>query len=105
MKIVQKKKLLQQQKKKVKKITKCLLVVTMGNAPYILTQMATTNQLAKAGKMKRQTIIVIITPAKTECWGNLKKACIAHNWAYNTLSKRQLPIEYDGCKIERVPFL
>jgi hypothetical protein len=55
--------------------------------------------------MKRQTVIVIITPDKTECWGNLKKACIAHNWAYNTLSKRQLPIEYDGCKIERVPFL
>jgi len=54
--------------------------------------------------MKRQTIIVIITPVKTECWGNFKKACIAHNWAYNTLSKRQLPIEYDGCKIERVPF-
>ena len=27
--------------------------------------------------MKRQTVIVIITPAKTECWGNFKKPCIA----------------------------
>lgn len=56
-------------------------------------------------KMKRQTIIVIITPTKTECWGNFKKACIAHNWAYNTLSKRKMPIEYEGYRIERVPFL
>lgn len=57
--------------------------------------------------MNRQTVIVIITPTlKTiECWGNFKKACLAHGWAYNTLSKRKLPIEYEGCRIERVPFL
>lgn len=55
--------------------------------------------------MKRQNVIVIITQAKTECWGNLKKACIAHGWAYSTLSKRKLPIEYEGYRIERVPFL
>jgi len=55
--------------------------------------------------MKRQTIIVIITPTSIECWGNLKKACIVHGWAYNTLSKRKLPIEYEGYRIERVPFL
>ena len=57
--------------------------------------------------MNRQTIIVIITPTLQiiECWGNLKKACITHGWAYNTLSKRKLPIEYEGCRIERVPFL
>jgi hypothetical protein len=54
--------------------------------------------------MKRQTIIVIITPEKIECWGNLKKACNAHNWHYNTLSKRKLPIDYEDCKIHRVPF-
>ena len=55
--------------------------------------------------MKRQTVIVIITSTKIECWGNFKKACIAHGWAYNTLSKQKLPIEYEGCKIERVLFL
>ena len=57
--------------------------------------------------MNRQTTIVIITPTlqTIECWGNLKKACIAHGWAYNTLSKRKLPIEYEGYRIERVPFL
>lgn len=55
--------------------------------------------------MKRQTVIVIITPEKTECWGNLKKACIAYGWAYNTLSKRKLPIKYEDYRIERVPFL
>ena len=57
--------------------------------------------------MKRQTIIIVITPTlqTIECWGNLKKACIAHGWAYNTLSKRKLPIEYEGYRIERVPFL
>lgn len=55
--------------------------------------------------MNRQTIIVIITPTKTECWGNFKKACEAKGWPYNTLSKRKMPIEYEGCKIDRVPFL
>ncbi len=57
--------------------------------------------------MNRKTVIVIITPTlqTIECWGNLKKACIAHGWAYNTLSKRKLPIEYEGYRIERVPFL
>ena len=57
--------------------------------------------------MKRQTVIVIITPTlqNIECWGNLKKACIAHRWSYNTLSKRKLPTEYEGYRIERVPFL
>jgi hypothetical protein len=55
--------------------------------------------------MNRKTVIIIITPVKTECWGNFKKACKAHGWAYNTLSKRKLPIEYEGYRIERVPFL
>lgn len=57
--------------------------------------------------MNRQTIIVIITPTleTIECWGNFKKACEAKGWKYNTLSKLKLPIEHDGCKIERVPFL
>ena len=47
--------------------------------------------------MKRQTIIVIITPGKEpETWGNFKKACEAKGWQYNTLSKRKMPIEFDG---------
>lgn len=56
--------------------------------------------------MKRQTIIVIITPGKEpETWGNFKKACEAKGWQYNTLSKRKMPIEFDGITIYRVPFL
>jgi hypothetical protein len=56
--------------------------------------------------MKRQTIIVIIASGKEpETWGNLKKACKAKNWPYNTLSKKQLPLEYDGCMIYRTAFL
>ncbi len=57
--------------------------------------------------MKRKTVIVVITPTMQtiECWGNFKKACIAHGWVYNTLSKRKMPIEYKGYRIERVPFL
>ena len=55
--------------------------------------------------MKIQDIIVIITPDKTECWGNLKKARTADNLDYNTVSKRKFHIEYKGYRIERVPFL
>ena len=56
--------------------------------------------------MKRQNIIVVITPALTiECWGNFKKACVFHGWAYNTLVKRKMPIEHKGYRIERVQFL
>jgi hypothetical protein len=56
--------------------------------------------------MKRQNIIVVITPALTiECFGNFKKACIAHGWVYNTLVKQKMPIKHEGYRIERVPFL
>jgi hypothetical protein len=55
--------------------------------------------------MNRQTVIVIITPDTIECWGNLKKACLHHGWSYNTLSRKKLPLEYQGIKIYRVPFL
>lgn len=60
----------------------------------------------KVYNMKRQTIIVIITPDKEpEAWGNFKKACEAKGWHYNTLSKRKMPIKFDGVIIYRVPFL
>jgi len=56
--------------------------------------------------MKRQTIIVIITPGKEpETWGNLKKACEAKGWKYNTLSRLRPPFEYRGHRIYRVPFM
>ena len=56
--------------------------------------------------MKRKTIIVIITPGKEpETWGNLKKACEAKGWNYNTLSKRKMPIEFEDSTIYRLPFL
>lgn len=55
--------------------------------------------------MNRQTVIVIITPdLQIECWGNLKKACKNHEWKYNTLSRKELPIEWHGYKIFRVRF-
>lgn len=56
--------------------------------------------------MNRQTIIVIITPGKEpETCGNFKKACESKGWSYNTLSKRKMPIEFEGSTIYRVPFL
>lgn len=56
--------------------------------------------------MKRQTIIVIITPGEEpETWGNFKKACEAKGWNYNTLSKKKMPFEHKGCIIYREPFL
>jgi len=55
--------------------------------------------------MKRQTVIVIITPdLQVECWGNLKKACIDKGWSYNSMSRKKLPVEYRESKIYRVPF-
>lgn len=56
--------------------------------------------------MQRKTIIILIAPGKKpEAWGNFKKACEAKGWKYNTLSKRKMPIEFNGSTIYRVPFL
>jgi hypothetical protein len=57
--------------------------------------------------MKRKTVIVVINLGyKPECYGNLKKLCIAKGWKYNTLSKiKEIPIEHDGYYIYRVSFL
>ena len=56
--------------------------------------------------MKRQTVIIITSPASDpECWGNLKKVCREKGWKYNTISRKKLPFEYKGVKIYRVPFL
>ncbi len=55
--------------------------------------------------MQRQNIIVIIDEYGTvECWGNLKKACKAHGWVYNTIVQKKMPIDHDGWEIQRIPF-
>lgn len=55
--------------------------------------------------MKRQTIIILITPGKEpEAWGNLKKLCEAKGWKYNSLSKMKMPIQINDLMIYRVPF-
>lgn len=62
--------------------------------------------------MQRQNIIVLImiedindpSTTKTECYGNLKKACKLHGWSYSTMSKKHLPQVKDHWLIQRIPF-
>jgi len=56
--------------------------------------------------MQRQNITVVIQMCdfRTETYGSLKKACVAHEWVYNTIVQKKLPIEKDGWLIQRVPF-
>ena len=56
--------------------------------------------------MKRQSIIVILQMCdfRLECFGNFKKMCEAKEFPYHSLKMKDLPIEYNGWKIERVPF-
>ena len=56
--------------------------------------------------MQRQNIIVILQMCdfRLECYGSLRKACNAHDWVYNTLVQKKLPIEKDGWLIKRIPF-
>ena len=55
--------------------------------------------------MQRQNIIVIVHEDKTaETYGNLKKACVAHNLVYNTIVQKKLPITKNGLFIQRVKF-
>jgi hypothetical protein len=57
--------------------------------------------------MNQKNIIVILHMCdfRTECFGSLKKACIAHGWKVNTLHKNKFPFEYQGWKIQRIPFI
>ena len=58
--------------------------------------------------MKRQNVIVIITQAKTECWGNLKKLCEAKGFdilPYHSLKSKPFPIIHNDWIIHKVPFL
>ena len=55
--------------------------------------------------MQRKTVIVVVHEDKTvECYGNLKKACKAHKFDYNTIVQKKLPIIKNGLLIQRVPF-
>ena len=55
--------------------------------------------------MQRKTVIVVVHEDKrVECYGNLKKACKAHNLVYNTIVQKKLPIIKNGLLIQRVPF-
>ena len=57
--------------------------------------------------MQRQNIIVVThlnEANRAECYGNLKKACEAHNLVYNTIVQKKLPLIKDGLLIQRVPF-
>jgi hypothetical protein len=62
--------------------------------------------------MQRQNIIVLInipdindpSTTLTECYGSLKKACMARGWVYNTLVQKKLPQVKDGWLVQRVTF-
>ena len=57
--------------------------------------------------MQRQNVIVVThlnEENKAECYGNLKKACEAHNLVYNTIVQKKLPIVKGWLLIQRVPF-
>lgn len=56
--------------------------------------------------MQRKNIIVVIDieTLKTECYGNLRKACDAHGLVYNTIVKRKLPITKDCLLVQRLKF-
>lgn len=57
--------------------------------------------------MQRQNVIIVIhlnEENRAECYGNLKKACEAHNLVYNTIVQKKLPIVKNDILIQRVPF-
>ena len=55
--------------------------------------------------MQRKTVIVVVhKDKKVECYGNLKKACKAHNLVYNTIVQKKLPLIKNGLLIQRVTF-
>jgi hypothetical protein len=55
--------------------------------------------------MNRKTVILVIDidTLKSECFSNLKKACDAHGFIYNTIS-RKLPVTIQGLSVQRVKF-
>ena len=57
--------------------------------------------------MPRKNIIVVINieTLKTDCYGNLKKACEAHGLVYNTTVQKKLPLTKEGLLVQRVAFV
>lgn len=63
--------------------------------------------LKKMFKMKRANIIVLLgQDGSVECFGNFKKCCEIKGFPYHSLKIiKDFPIEWNGYKIHRVPFL
>ena len=57
--------------------------------------------------MPRKNIIVVIDieTLKTDCYGNLKKACEDHGLVYNTIVQKKLPLTKHGLLVQRVAFV
>lgn len=55
--------------------------------------------------MQRKNIIVVVDEQQNATtFGNLKKACNAYGWVYNTIVQKKLPLIIDGLKVQRVEF-
>ena len=55
--------------------------------------------------MQRKTVIIVVDENQNAlCFGNLKKACNAFGWVYNTLVQKKLPLVIEGKKLQRVEF-
>jgi len=55
--------------------------------------------------MQRKTVIIVVDEGQYAlCFGNLKKACNAYGWVYNTIVQKKLPLIIDGLKVQRVEF-
>lgn len=56
--------------------------------------------------MKRQNIIVVLTPndPKVETFGNFKKMCETKGFPYHSLKSKKMPITYLEFEIHRTQF-
>jgi len=54
--------------------------------------------------MQRKTVIIYKSEVP-ECFGNLRLFCETKGIKYNTYNRKQMPFEYDGFEVHRVPFL
>lgn len=55
--------------------------------------------------MQRKTVIIVVDENQNAvCFGNLKKACNAFGWVYNTLVQKKLPLVIEGKKLQRINF-
>jgi hypothetical protein len=54
--------------------------------------------------MHRKTVILITKEDQREVWGSLTRACKERGWSYHTVSRKKLPNEFKGWRIDRLPF-